>query len=603
MSHVLAAVAWPYANGPRHIGHVSGFGVPSDVFSRYMRMAGHDVLMVSGTDEHGTPIQVQADKEGVTPRELADRYNRVIVEDLHGLGLSYDLFTRTTTGNHYAVVQELFETLHRNGYIVPKVTMGAISPSTGRTLPDRYIEGTCPICGYEHARGDQCDNCGNQLDPIDLVNPRSKINGETPKFVETEHFFLDLPAFAQALGKWLDGREGWRPNVLRFSKNLLDDLQPRAITRDLEWGVPIPLEGWRDRGDKRIYVWFDAVIGYLSASIEWARRSGDPEAWRRWWSADAEGKDARGYYFMGKDNIVFHSVIWPALLLGYDGEGDRAGEPGDLGRLNLPTEVVSSEFLTMEGKKFSSSRQIVIYVRDFLARYDADALRYFIAVAGPESQDTDFTWAEFLRRNNDELVAGWGNLVNRSISMAAKNFGAIPPIDPAGLTAADEALLATARTGFTTVGQLIERHRQKQAIGEAMRVVGEANKYLSEQAPWKLKAESDKPRMGTILHVALQVVSDANTLLTPFLPHSAQQVHELLGGTGVHAPMPSIVPVDDLDGGPSYPVLTGDYTVGAKWKSVPVEAGRALATPKPVFRKLDPSIVDEELARLGQPGG
>ncbi|BCJ66272.1 methionine--tRNA ligase [Polymorphospora rubra] len=600
MSHVLAAVAWPYANGPRHIGHVSGFGVPSDVFSRYMRMAGHDVLMVSGTDEHGTPIQVQADKEGVTPRELADRYNRVIVEDLHGLGLSYDLFTRTTTGNHYAVVQQIFEGLYANGYIVPKVAMGAISPSTGRTLPDRYIEGTCPICGYDGARGDQCDNCGNQLDPVDLINPRSKINGETPKFVETEHFFLDLPAFAQALGKWLDTREGWRTNVLRFSKNLLDDLQPRAITRDLEWGVPIPLDGWRDRGDKRIYVWFDAVIGYLSASIEWARRSGDPDAWRRWWAADGEGRDAGGYYFMGKDNIVFHSVIWPALLLGYSGEGDKGGEPGELGRLNLPTEVVSSEFLTMEGRKFSSSRQVVIYVRDFLARYDADALRYFIAVAGPESNDTDFTWAEFLRRNNDELVAGWGNLVNRSISLAAKNFGAVPPVDEAGLTPADEALLATARAGFDTVGELIGRHRQKQAIGEAMRVVAEANRYLSDQAPWKLKGDDDKPRMGTILHVALQVVSDANTLLTPFLPHSAQKVHELLGGTGVHAPMPSIVEVADLDGGPAYPVLTGDYTVGARWESVPLPAGRPLAAPKPVFRKLDPSIVDEELARLAE---
>ncbi|GIJ08891.1 methionine--tRNA ligase [Micromonospora andamanensis] len=598
MSHVLAAVAWPYANGPRHIGHVSGFGVPSDVFARYMRMAGHDVLMVSGTDEHGTPIQVQADAEGLKPRELADRYNRVIVEDLHGLGLSYDLFTRTTTGNHYAVVQELFEGMYRNGYIVPKTTMGAISPSTGRTLPDRYIEGTCPICGYDSARGDQCDNCGNQLDPIDLINPRSKINGEAPEFVETEHFFLDLPALADVLRQWLDTREGWRPNVLRFSKNLLDDLHPRAITRDLEWGVPIPLDGWRERTDKRIYVWFDAVIGYLSASIEWARRTGDPEAWRKWWSTDGEGKDSQAYYFMGKDNIVFHSVIWPALLAGYSGEGDRGGEPGRLGRLNLPTEVVSSEFLTMEGRKFSSSRRVVIYVRDFLQRYDADALRYFIAVAGPENNDTDFTWAEFLRRNNDELVAGWGNLVNRSVSMAAKNFGEIPPIDPAGLTEADEALLAVARAGFATVGDLIARHRQKQAIGEAMKVVAEANKYLSEQAPWKLKDAADKPRMGTILHVALQVVSDANTLLTPFLPHSAQKIHELLGGTGVHAPMPVIEEVADLDAGPAYPVLTGDYTQGTRWESVPLVVGRPLAAPKPVFRKLDPSIVDEELARL-----
>ncbi|AGZ46219.1 methionine--tRNA ligase [Actinoplanes friuliensis] len=596
MSHVLAAVAWPYANGPRHIGHVSGFGVPSDVFSRYMRMSGHDVLMVSGTDEHGTPIQVQADADGVTPRELADRYNRVIVEDLHGLGLSYDLFTRTTTRNHYAVVQELFTGLYDNGYIVAKTTLGAISPSTGRTLPDRYIEGTCPICGYDAARGDQCDNCGNQLDPEQLINPRSRINGETPKFVETEHFFLDLPAFAQSLGKWLDAREGWRPNVLKFSRNLLDDLQPRAITRDLEWGIPIPLEGWEDRADKRIYVWFDAVIGYLSASIEWARRSGDPEAWRQWWAADAQGKDALGYYFMGKDNIVFHSVIWPSLLLGYSGAGDKGGEPGSLGALNLPTEVVSSEYLTMEGKKFSSSRKVVIYVRDFLERYDADALRYFIAAAGPESNDTDFTWAEFVRRNNDELVAGWGNLVNRSISMAAKNFGEIPPA--LDLTPEDLALLETSKAGFTSVGELIGKHRQKAAIGEAMRIVAEANKYLSDQAPWKLKDEATKPRMGTILHVALQAISDANTLLTPFLPHSAQKVHELLGGTGVHAPMPSIVEVDDLDGGPGYPVLTGDYTVGARWESVPLVAGTPLVAPKPVFRKLDPSVIEEELERL-----
>ncbi|WP_433613437.1 methionine--tRNA ligase [Dactylosporangium sp. CA-139114] len=585
MSRVLAAVAWPYANGPRHIGHVSGFGVPSDVFSRYMRMAGHDVLMVSGTDEHGTPIQVQADAEGVTPRELVDRYNRVIVEDLHGLGLSYDLFTRTTTGNHYQVVQELFTGLYDNGYIIAKTTLGAISPSTGRTLPDRYIEGTCPICGYDSARGDQCDNCGNQLDPDQLINPRSKINGETPEFVETEHFFLDLPAFADQLNAWLDTRDGWRPNVLKFSRNLIDDLQPRAITRDLEWGVPIPLEAWRDRADKRIYVWFDAVIGYLSASVEWARRSGDPEAWRQWW----QDPQAQGYYFMGKDNIVFHSVIWPSILLGYSGP-----KPQSLGALNLPTEVVSSEYLTMEGRKFSSSRRVVIYVRDFLERYDADALRYFIAVAGPESNDTDFTWSEFRRRNNDELVAGWGNLVNRSISMAAKNFGEIPAAGER--TAQDDALLAAVRAGFESVGQLLGKHRQKAAITEAMRIVGEVNKYFSDQAPWKLK--EDKARMGTVLHVALQAVRDCNTLLTPFLPHAAQRIHELLGGTGVHAPMPEIREVEDLDNGGTYPVLMGDYTVGAKWEPVAIQAGTKLEAPTPVFKKLDESIVEEELARL-----
>jgi methionyl-tRNA synthetase len=595
MSHVLAAVAWPYANGPRHIGHVSGFGVPSDVFARYMRMAGHDVLMVSGTDEHGTPILVQAEQEGVSPRELADRYNRVIVEDLAGLGLSYDLFTRTTTRNHYAVAQEMFRTLYRNGYLIVQKTQGAVSPSTGRTLPDRYIEGTCPICGFDGARGDQCDNCGNQLDPVDLINPRSRVTGEVPEFVETEHFFLDLPALSDALAQWLRTRTDWRPNVLKFSLNLLEDVKPRAITRDIDWGIPVPLPGWEENPNKRLYVWFDAVIGYLSASIEWARRTGDPEAWRAWWN----DPNARSYYFMGKDNITFHSQIWPAELLAYDGRGARGGEPGVFGTLQLPTEVVSSEFLTMEGRKFSSSRRVAIYVRDFLSRYDADALRYFIAVAGPETNDTDFTWAEFLRRNNDELVAGWGNLVNRSISMAARNFGAVPPVGAGGLTEADRQLLELSRGAFATVGGLIERHRQKQAISEAMRVVAEANRYLSDQAPWKLR-ETDRDRMGTILHVALQVVADCNTLLSPFLPHSAQRIHEQLGGSGVVAPMPEIREVEDLDGGPPYPVLMGDYTTTARWESVPLPVGRPLAPPTPVFRKLDPSIVDEELSRLAE---
>ena len=595
MSHVLAAVAWPYANGPRHIGHVSGFGVPSDVFSRYMRMAGHDVLMVSGTDEHGTPILVEAEKEGVTARELADRYNRVIVEDLAALGLSYDLFTRTTTRNHYAVAQELFKTVYANGYMLEQTTHGAISPSTGRTLPDRYIEGTCPICGYDSARGDQCDNCGNQLDPQDLINPRSRVNGETPQFIETQHFFLDLPALAPALGEWLRTREGWRPNVLKFSLNLLDDVRPRAMTRDIDWGIPVPLPGWEDNPAKRLYVWFDAVIGYLSASIEWARRFGDtPEAWKHWWSA---AEKPSSFYFMGKDNITFHSQIWPGELLAYNGQGTKGGQPGGYGELALPTEVVSSEYLTMEGRKFSSSRRVVIYVRDFLSRYDADALRYFIAVAGPETTDTDFTWSEFLRRNNDELVAGWGNLVNRSIAMAAKNFGAIP--SPGPLRLQDEALLALARDAFPVVGGLIEQHRQKQAITEAMRVVAEANRYLSDQAPWKLKSEDERERLGTILHTALQVISDCNTLLTPFLPHSAQKIHELMGGTGVHAPMPRVEEVEDLDGGPAYPIITGDYASGARWAPAAIRPGTPLQAPTPVFKKLDPSIVDEELARLG----
>jgi len=581
-SHVLAAVAWPYANGPRHIGHVSGFGVPSDIFARYMRMSGHDVLMVSGTDEHGTPILVEAEREALSPRELADKYNRVIVNDLRDLGLSYDLFTRTTTLNHYAVVQDLFLGLYRNGYVVPRTAMGAVSPSTGRTLPDRYIEGTCPICGYPSARGDQCDNCGNQLDPIDLINPVSRINGETPKFTETEHFFLDLPSLAGSLGKWLSARTDWRPNVLKFSQNLLEDLRPRAITRDLDWGVPVPLDGWRDQPMKRLYVWFDAVIGYLSASVEWAKRSGDPDAWQRWWI----DPDARGFYFMGKDNIVFHTVIWPGILLGHNGEGDHGGTVGPLGELRLPDEIVSSEYLTMSGSKLSTSRGKVIYVGDFLREFGPDALRYFIAVAGPETTDTDFTWAEFVRRTNFELANEWGNLVQRSISMAHRNNGAIPtPGTPLDI---DHELLRISRETFDTVGALLGRSRFKLAITEAMRLVGAANKYISDTEPWKLS--DDPARRDTVLHTALQVVSDANTLLTPFLPHAAQRVYQILGGTGVWAAEPEIREVSE-EGGPDYPVIMGDYAAEeARWESRPITPRTPLQRPSPLFPKLDEAL-------------
>ncbi len=554
-------------------------------------MVGDKVLMVSGTDEHGTPIQVRADAEGVTARELADRYNRVIAQDLAGLGMSYDLFTRTTTLNHYAVTQEIFKGLYDNGYIFAKSTLGAVSPSTGRTLPDRYIEGTCPICGYDGARGDQCDNCQNQLDPVDLINPRSKINGETPVFTETEQYFLDLPAFSDVLGTWLQSKSGqWRPNVLKFSLNLLGDLQPRAITRDLDWGVPIPVEGWLDRADKRIYVWFDAVIGYLSASIEWARRSGDPDAWRAWW----QSPEARSYYFMGKDNIVFHSEIWPAMLLGYGGKGAKGGTPGQLGELDLPSEVVSSEFLTMEGRKFSSSRSVVIYVRDFLSRYDVDALRYYVAVAGPETQDTDFTWTEFIRRNNDELVANWGNLVNRSVSFAARNIGEIPAAG--NLTEEDRTILEHSQNAFGSVGESLSRSRFKNAATEVMRTLAEANKYLSDQAPWKLR-ESDPDRMKTICHVALQLVDDGKTLLTPFLPMSSQKVFAMLGGEGTWADLPRIDEVTEDEGRP-YPVITGTYTGQAIWQSRPLKPGTPLSQPTPLFAKIDPVAADEELARL-----
>ena len=597
MTSILSAVAWPYANGPRHIGHVAGFGVPSDIFSRYMRMAGHDVLMVSGTDEHGTPILVAADAAGMTPRELADKNNAIIVADLTRLGLAYDLFTRTTTTNHYAVVQEMFRTVRDNGYLVEKVTLSAISPSTGRTLPDRYIEGTCPICGDTSARGDQCDTCGNQLDPTDLINPRSKINGEAPEFIESNHWFLDLPALADELGMWLAARAAtgtWRPNVIKFSQHILDEIKPRAITRDIDWGIPVP--GWEGQPTKRLYVWFDAVIGYLSASIEWARRTGDPEAWRKWWN----NPEARSYYYMGKDNIVFHSQIWPAELLAYNGQGSRGGTPGKYGVLNLPTEVVSSEFMTMEGAKFSSSRGVVIYIGYMLSRYQVDAVRYFIAAAGPENQDSDFTWSEFVRRTNGELVAAWGNLVNRTAAMVAKSFGEVPATGP--LAPEDQRLLDAVDGGFATVGALIEQQRFRAAIGEVMRLVSEANKYVADTEPFKLKAPEQRERLATILHTLCQAVSSLNVMFAPFLPHSANTIDAMFGGGGDVAPLPRIEHVTDPEGGYEYPVITGDYTSAPAWGPRPVVVGTPVGKPTPVFTKLDEAIVDDEIARMSGNG-
>lgn len=587
--HILVAVAWPYANGPRHIGHVAGFGVPSDIFARYHRLCGNHVLMVSGTDEHGTPITLAADKEGVTPKAIADRYNKVIGDDLYNLGLSYDTFTRTTTRNHYAVTQDLFTTLIGKGYIVSKEALGAFSAVTGRTLPDRYVEGTCPICGYKEARGDQCDNCGNQLDPIDLIEPRSKIDGQPPVFRETEHFFLDLPAFGEQLRSWIEDQGHWRPNVRSFSLNFIKELKPRAITRDLEWGVPIPLAEYADRDDKKIYVWFDAVIGYLSASIEWANNRGTPEAWRAWW----QDPQAKHFYFMGKDNIVFHSVIWPAMLLGYGAGGVYGGGEIDLG---LPYNIVSSEFLTMEGKKFSSSRGIVIYVHEVLSRYDADSLRYFLTIAGPENQDTDFTWAEFVRRNNDELVANWGNLVNRTLTNIFRNFGSVP--QPGPLSEGDNGLIAQVEAGFGTVGELIATARFKAGLSEAMRLASLVNAYLSEQEPWKV-IKLDRERAATVLYTALRCVDCLKLIFTPFLPFSSQKLHEYLGYEGYIAG-PLLFSEETEADGSQHRVLTGDYTswIG-RWQAPSIAIGQALREPKPLFKKLDEKVVEEELARLG----
>jgi methionyl-tRNA synthetase len=588
---IFIGPAWPYASGPRHIGHVAGFAVPADVLARYHRLRGNRVLMASGTDEHGTPVMVAADDEGVSPRELADRYNQLIREDLRNLGISYDIFTRTTTRNHYRVVRDLFKTLYERGYVFEQETEGAFSATTGHTLPDRYIEGTCPHCGYPQARGDQCDNCGRQLDPVDLIEPRSRIDGEPPVFRQTKHLFFDMPAFAPQLLDWIQGQTQWRQNVRNFSLRFVEEVRPRAVTRDLDWGVPIPVPGYDGLPDKKIYVWFDAVIGYLSASVEWAANRGEPDAWREWWQNPA----ARHYYVMGKDNITFHTVMWPSILLGY-AEGGKLG--AGRGPLELPDDILASEYLTMEGKKFATSRGVGIYVHDFLERYDPDPLRYYLTAAGPENQDTDFTWTEFVRRNNDELVATWGNLVNRTLTVAQRNFGAVP--EPGGLTEDDAGVLAAVESGFAGVGELIESGRFKAALGEAMALATRVNQYTSEQAPWAL-VRDDRPRAATVLFVALRCVDSLKVLFAPFLPFTSQALHELLGYDDALARPLAFEEIDEGDG-ERHLILTGDYERwGGAWAPSQLPVGRTLREPQPLFKKLDPGIADEEVERMRPP--
>ena len=573
---ILVAVAWPYASGPRHIGHVAGFGVPSDVFARYHRLKGNDVLMVSGTDEHGTPVMVASEQEGKSYQEVADHYSAHIREDLRNLGISYDLFTRTTTRNHARVVRDVFRTLWEHGHLIEQTQLGAFSATTGHTLPDRYVEGTCPICGFADARGDQCDNCGNLLDAVDLIEPRSKIDGRPPEFRETRHLFLDLPQFKERLREWIARQEHWRANVRNFSVNYVEDLKPRAVTRDLNWGVRIPVPGYEEDENKRIYVWVDAVVGYLSAAVEWAYNRGTPDAWRDWW----QDPEARHYYFMGKDNIVFHTVIWPSELLGY-AEG---GELGAGRTLELPHDVVATEYLTWEGRQFSVSRGIGLTVRDFLSRYDADALRFFLTIAGPETQDTDFTWSEFVRRNNDELVAKWGNLVNRTLTNAYRNFGEVPR--PGQLTDRDEAVMRTVEDGFDAVGGLIEAARFRAALGEAMRLATAVNQYASDQAPWAT-IKTDRDRAATVLYVCLRCIDNLKIVFAPFLPFSSQALHELLGYDGWIAGPLDIREVAEEDGS-THEVLTGDYAgwIG-RWAPTELRPGQPLREPRPLFRKLE----------------
>jgi len=575
---ILLGVAWPYANSPLHLGQLAGAYIPPDIFARYHRFRGNDVLMVSGSDTHGTPITVTAEKEGVRPEDVIERFHTSFCESFQQLGISFDLFTHTNTENHYAVTTDIFKRLHQKGYLFRKVTRALYCADCDRFLADRYVEGTCPFCGYEDARGDQCDKCGRPLDALELVEPRCKLCEHRPEPRESEHFFLDLPKLQEPISEWLADKSYWRPSVRNFTVNFLEKgLLARAITRDIGWGIPVPVEGF---SDKRIYVWFDAVIGYLAASIEWAHNRGTPEKWHEWWDLDA---DARAYYFIGKDNIFFHTLIWPAILLGY---GER----------KLPYDVPANEYLTLEHQKFSSSRNWAVWAPDYLSRHDADPLRYYLTVHAPETSDSDFSWQEFVDRNNNELVGTWGNLAHRMLTFTYKHFeGAVP--QPGELSDLDRQLLDTVEGTFLPVSEDIEACHFRAALAKVMAAAREANRYLDEAAPWKT-LKTDRERTATACYVALRAIDSLKILFAPFVPFSSQRLHGYLGYTGNilgQQQVESLQENSHLHTGLTYTrTWEGDV-----WAPSQLPAGQVLQKPKPLFIKLDDSVVADEIARLG----
>lgn len=556
---IFIGVAWPYANSSLHLGHIAGAYLPADIFARYHRLKGNPVLMVSGTDSHGTPVTVRAEEEGVSPEVIVERYHEEFQRCWAGLGISFDLYTTTTTDNHRRAVQEIFTRLLEREYIDKRSVDLPYCLTANRFLPDRYVEGTCPNCGFRPARGDQCDNCGRPMDPKEMRDIVCKLHGDTPEFRQSEHFFLKLTALQPQLASWVATQTHWRPNVRNFTSRYLEaGLQDRAITRDLTWGVPIPIPGYED---KRIYVWFEAVIGYLSASKQWARDRGTPDAWQEFWTGDV-----RPYYFLGKDNIPFHTIIWPGMIMGL-GEG-----------LKLPYDVPANEFLNLEGLKFSKSRNWAVWVPDYLEEFQPDPLRYVLSINMPEAADTEFTWQEFLRRNNDELVATYGNLVNRVLSFSYRSCdGKVPaPLPESRMDERSRALMARAARIIDEVGARLAACQFKEGIRLAMELARDCNRYLEEQSPWK-RIKTDFAAGASALYVGICVITALKTVLYPYLPFSSEKVHRYLG--------------------------LGQDIRQAGWAFQRPEPGTAMVRPEPLFVKLDESVIAEKMARLspGQP--
>jgi methionyl-tRNA synthetase len=591
--NILIAVAWPYANAEIHVGNLTGSHLPGDIAARYHRLKGDKVLMITGTDSHGTPVTMSADKLGKPVEEVYKSYHEGFIDLFKQIGISYDLYTTTHSENHFKVSQTIFLALEKNGFLFKKTEPQWFSPGLKRFLPDRYIEGTCYICGTEGARSDQCDACGNVLDPTKLVNPKSKVEGDTssPELRDTEHFFIDLSKLEPDVKNYLQERSShMRDTVLGESlrKVEAEGLKPRAITRDLDWGIPVPVTeaGWET---KKLYVWFEAVIGYLSAPIEWSQVSGQKDAWRNWWT----NPQAKQYHFIGKDNIFFHTSLWPAELMGV-GNAFMEIFTGEEIPLILPYDVPANQFMNLEGKKISGSRNWAVWGRDALTRFDPDALRYYLTVNMPEAKDSDWDWAEFVARNNNELVATWGNLANRVLAFCYKNWdGHVPDVD--ALRPADLELLATIENGFNTVGAELEAVRLRSALGEAMKLATVVNQYLDVNAPWSA-IKVDKAEAGKTVYTALKAIDSLKVMFAPFLPFTCEKLH---GFFNYETPLFGEQYTEEVkDSLGEHTVLRYKPVEGLQWQPSDLQPGKKLNQPGPLFKKLESEVIDVERARL-----
>ena len=594
---VLVAVAWPYASARIHVGNITGAYLPADILARYHRLRGRDVLMVSGSDSHGTPVTVRADEENTTPEEVYKQYHADFIALFQKLGLTYDIFTSTHTSNHFDVSSKLFLSLKENGYLYTESSLQWYSPQQERFLPDRYVEGTCYFCGKTGARSDQCDNCGHLLEAEKLIDPISKIDGSTPELRETTHFYLDLEKLQDRVADFLRERQDyWRPNVVRQSLGQIETegLHGRPITRDLSWGIPVPVEGWEG---KCMYVWFEAVIGYLSSVVEWGLLHGEPDAWRHWWT----NPEAETLYCIGKDNIPFHAIIWPAELIGVGESFDARMGNAQPEPLVLPYDVPANEFMNLEGRKLSGSKNWAVWGLDFLESYDPDPMRYYLTVNMPETRDSDWDWEEFYQRNNNELVATWGNLANRVLAFAYKNWeGEVP--EPGELREQDLALLETIKAGFTSVAELMEAVKLRAAVQEAMRLATEVNKYLDTSAPW-FEIKQDVDQAAKSIYTAMQAIDWLKLLFSPFLPHTSEKLQQFLGyDKPLFGELITREVADDLSTHTVMLYEPGEALTAKNvdlWKPTKLEPGKTFLQPSPLFQKLDHSIVDEERAKLG----